>query len=72
MNNVTDIREVGKTYTIECSDGFHIVPAMVFDDIVSGKNKVSELQDSDEVIARIIQEWIETVDFKESMRNFLT
>ena len=44
--------------TIVCEKGIHIIPLSVFKKIVDFKLKITELEDYETIIPRILEEWL--------------
>ncbi|HSW63865.1 MAG TPA: hypothetical protein VLH56_11260 [Dissulfurispiraceae bacterium] len=61
-----DRASADETFLVQTSDGnAHVIPSVVFEKIVSGEMKITDLDDYEKIMERIVQEWIDIVKIME-------
>ena len=60
MTNIIDIELHKPHISIDVENGnVHVIPMQFFHDVVSGKRKITELEESELILKAIIKDWID-------------
>ena len=59
MNQVADIADFRPHIIIKGKTSVHVIPEMMFENIISGKLPLSEVGDLEDFLPAIIKEWLE-------------
>lgn len=61
-NSIEDINDYMPHVTIHGKKALHVLPLSVFRNIVQGKMKLSEVEDFDDFMPKVIEEWLELLN----------